>query len=148
MEGVSTWTWDTIKRISKSLRIELSRQITPKTDELMAEADRLGSANIDYRTVKRQLAEKLAQPLQCPAQHPVLPLELRAEMTSPQATLRVFPNQDGAPTSYLPVRLFFCGVCQEVYRERELEVREGDAQEAITEEAVRRGLEDDHAATV
>jgi hypothetical protein len=104
--------------------------------------------------------ENLAQPLQCPAQHPVIPFELRLEMNSPQAMLRVFPNQDGAPTPYLPIRLFLCGVCQEVYRERELEVRvqhpeytqaRGSAPvpegAPLPEEAIRRGREDDHAAS-
>jgi hypothetical protein len=160
MEGGSTWNWDTVQRISKSLRAVLSRQITPTTQELMAEAERVGSAEVDYKLVKRQVVEKLAQPLQCPAQHPVIPFELRLEMNSPQAMLRVFPNQDGAPTPYLPIRLFLCGVCQEVYRERELEVRvqhpeytqaRGSAPvpegAPLPEEAIRRGREDDHAAS-
>lgn len=123
MEGASTWTWGKIHRIAKSLRIALSRQITPNTAELMEEAERTGSAEVDYGKIKRDLAARLAQQWQCPAQHPVVPLELRLEMPTVNATLQVFPNQDGAPTSYLPVRLFLCGVCQEVYREREIEVR-------------------------
>jgi hypothetical protein len=124
MEGASTWTWGTVQRIARSLKIAVSRQITPTTQEMMLEAERVKSAEINYTELKRQLAERLAQPLQCPAQHPILPMELRLEMmTSPEAMLKVFPNMDGSPTSYLPVRLFLCGVCQEVYRERELEMR-------------------------
>lgn len=122
-EGASTWTWDTIRKISKSMKVVLSRVITPNTTEMIDEAIAADSDIIDYVKLKKQVDAKVAQDTQCPCQHPVIPFELRLQMQSARVTMQVFPNMDGFPMPYLPVRFYLCGVCQEVYRQREVEIR-------------------------
>lgn len=130
-EGASIWTWETWLGLSRRLKIYLSRTCTPNTAELMAMAEETGSPDVDYREVKRRLRSQLARDHQCPAQHPVFALELQVSMSPLKKALQVFPNLDGLPEGFIPVRMYLCPVCQEVYREREVEVVEKSAAVAV-----------------
>jgi len=114
-EGPSIWSWATAPRILRKLRLELSRKITPTTEDLMAAAS--GSTYLD---VQMRLEEEIQRRRECPAGHPVTPLELRALIQSPRLRYQVLPNADGHPTAYMPIRFWLCLTCQEVYRQREL----------------------------
>jgi hypothetical protein len=132
-EGASIWTKETAAGLARRLRFDVSRSITPNTADLMALAEEQGTDVIDYRGARERLTAQLARPHQCPAAHPVFPIELRVTMWAKfRATaLKLFPNLDGFPTAYLPIRAYFCPVCQELYRQREVD----EASAAIVEEA-------------
>lgn len=122
-EGASIWTDATSTGLAKRLKLEVRRAITPNTDDLLAIAQE--QPTFTYREVQERLAVKLTRDLRCPARHRVFPLELRVTVTKPDATgalaRRIFPNLDGFPVKYLPVRAYFCPVCQELYRQREID---------------------------
>lgn len=114
-EGPSIWSWTTVPRILRKLNLKLSKHITPLTEELLAAP--AGSSHID---VQLWLREELLKRQECPAGHPVAPFELRALITSLRLRFRVFPNADGHPTAYIPIRCWLCVTCQAVYRQHEL----------------------------
>lgn len=122
-EGASVWTRETAPRLGRLIRFDFSRAITPTTADLMAIAEAQGTDVINYSDVRQRLAEQLAQPLHCPAGHPVFPIELRVTMAAKykHLVLKLFPNLDGFPCTYLPIRAYFCPVCQELYRQREID---------------------------
>lgn len=136
-EGVSVWTRETAARLARWIRLDLSRSITPNTADLMATSAEQGTETVLYRDVLARLRNKLARPLTCPAQHPVFPIELRVTMAPKYRglSLRLFPNLDGFPTKYLPIRAYFCPVCQELYRQREIDEVFEDTFEAEQREA-------------
>ncbi len=122
-EGASVWTRETATKYARLLRIAFSRAITPSTADLMAMVQEKGTWVVNYGEVKARLTEQLARPVHCPANHPVFPIELRVWMAPRygKLVLKLFPNLDGFPTRYLPVRAYFCPVCQELYRQREID---------------------------
>jgi hypothetical protein len=122
-EGVSVWTKETAARLGRWIRFDFSRAITPNTADLMAMAEEKKSEIVSYREVTERLRARLAQPMHCPALHPVFPIELRISMARKYGNLvlKLFPNLDGFPTKYLPIRAYFCPVCQELYRQREID---------------------------
>lgn len=132
-EGVSVWTRETAARLARWLRLDISRSITPNTAELLELAEEQRSEIVSYREVQERLTARLARPLACPARHPVFPIELRVTMAPKYRglSLRLFPNLDGFPTKYLPIRAYFCPVCQELYRQREIDEVFEDAQQEV-----------------
>lgn len=120
-EGGSVWNRETARHLGRRMRFEFSRTITPTTADLMAMVEEKQTVHVDYREVCERLKQRLREALHCPAQHPVIPMELRVTMAAKRTALCVFPNLDGAPTRYVPVRAYFCPVCQEVYRQREID---------------------------
>lgn len=130
-EGASVWTKETAAGLARRLRFDVRRSITPNTADLMALAVEQGTDVINYREARERLTTQLAQPHQCPAAHPVFPIELRVTMGAKfrDTALKLFPNLDGFPTTYLPVRAYFCPVCQELYRQREVDEASADVVE-------------------
>jgi len=120
-EGPSIWTWGNYRGLIRRMSLELTKaQITPNTAEMMAMAEEAGTADINYTECKRRLFTRLMQDWQCPAQHPVVPLEIRAVMPTVKRQIQVFPNADGMPVGFIPIRCYLCPVCQEVYQERDI----------------------------
>lgn len=117
-EGPSIWNWATFSRIVNALRLTAARQITPLTEEILEFAREGGEDFIKLQTEVRDRV--MSQRMQCPAGHPAAVYELRASIASDSLMLRVFPNADGNPTYYIPIRFYFCVTCQAVYRQREV----------------------------
>lgn len=121
-EGPSIWSWETYAKIRRHLRLKLSKGITPLTEELIEfyttpeAADRVPS----YLDVQLWVKERVERRFECPAGHPVVPYELRATMNRRRLMLRTFPNADGNPTRYIPIRFWLCLTCQSVFRQREV----------------------------
>ena len=123
-EGPSIWGWRNYLGLFRRMSLELIRaEITPTTAEMMEFANEVGSADINYTELKRRVRARAAAERQCPAQHPVVALEIRAHMVSGQRHLQVFPNADGMPVRYMPIRFYLCPVCQEVFQARDTEPR-------------------------
>ena len=113
-EGPSIWGWGTAAKILRKLRLELSRKITPLTEEMVV------ATATDYDEIREAVRVDLQRPRQCPAGHPVTPFELRASMTSERLMGQVFPNAAGSPVTYVPIRGWLCLTCQTIWNQRDL----------------------------
>ncbi|HSE47503.1 MAG TPA: hypothetical protein VLA89_19575 [Gemmatimonadales bacterium] len=120
-EGTSIWTRRTAPALERGFSYEITRKVTPLTEEMMEFANLCGTSTVSARELETFARLRATEERQCPAQHPVTVLELRVEHRSRRKALRVFPNLDGYPWGYIPVRFYFCPVCQAVYRALECE---------------------------
>lgn len=128
-EGASRWSWATCRTLAKLFRLTVSANLTPTTDLLLTPgfARTLAGEERSRHELEAKITEwrqdMLSWTRQCPAQHPVVPYELRVTMprASRKRWIETFPNAEAGVT-YIPVPFYFCPVCQSVYRLREVEV--------------------------
>ena len=129
--GPSIWSRETFTRIRSRLRLSVSIDLTPTT-AVMLEPSFCPTYESEDQ-YRRDLEEKMntwateaeKKAFQCPAQHPVIPYELRVEMTRLGPTRKLFiecfPNAEASDFDYVPIAFYLCVVCQDVFRIREVE---------------------------
>jgi len=120
-EGGTIWSWDSYMRLAARLRVQVSPHLTPTTEEYMQTPPEIG-----VRALTHNYRAKMLRARQCPAKHPVVAMELRAEMASLKTMIQTFPNHEGSPYPYLPIPFFLCVTCQAVYRLRECDEVPGE----------------------
>lgn len=128
-EGPSIWGWQTFRKLAKHFRFTVSAKLTPTTTLMLTPGfmRTLAGEMRSRRELEKQVAtwrqDMLVGTRQCPAKHPVMPYELRVKMegASEKRLIQTFPNMEASLIDYLPIPFFFCPVCQEVYRLREIE---------------------------
>lgn len=140
-EGASIWGWATFRALAKFFRFTVSATLTPTTELLLTpgfaltlEGEERSRAELEASvTAWRQ--DMLVGTRQCPAKHPVVAYELRVTMprhlVSRKRWVQTFPNAEGSYIDYVPVPFFFCCVCLAVYRQREVEVVDSQANKEI-----------------